>query len=80
MAKVTVVSDKSGSIIATLQNIKGSANAPSLAPLRLADGQQSHEVDVPDQLAALDVVAKLHSTHLIQVKGGAATLVQRGKS
>jgi hypothetical protein len=76
MAKLTVLTDHSGTIIGTFQEGKPSAHAPSFVRIRPRDGQFCHELDVTDKLAAVDSVHLLHSTHRVEVKGGVAKLVE----
>jgi hypothetical protein len=76
MAKITVLTDHSGTIIGTFQEGKSSKDAPSYVRIRPRDGQFLHELDVPDKLAAVDSVHLLHSTHRVEVKGGVAKLVE----
>jgi hypothetical protein len=76
MAKITVLTDHSGTIIGTFQEGKSSKHAPAYVRIRPRDGQFLHELDVPDKLAAVDSVHLLHSTHRVEVKGGVAKLVE----
>jgi len=76
MAKLTVLTDYSGTIIGTFQEGKPSKEAPSHVHIRPRDGQFLHELEVPDKLAAVESVHHLHSTHRVEVKGGVAKLVE----
>ena len=76
MPKVTLVTDNSGNIIGTFQAGPPSKGAPTHVRLRPLEGQQIHEVDVPDKLVGPTVVQNLHATHRIDLEGGSARLVE----
>ena len=76
MTKLIVATDRSGNIIATAQSVKAGKDAPTGLQLRPHGDQQIHQIDVADNLAAVDQVHKLHATHRVEVKGGVATLVE----
>ncbi len=76
MAKITVIADHSGTIVGTFQAGKPSKDAPAHVRIRPREGQQAYELEVADHLAAPDSVHKLHSTHRVDTKGGAAKLVE----
>lgn len=76
MAKLTVLTDYSGNIIGTFQQGKSSKDAPSHVRIRPRDGQFVHELEVPDKLAAVELVHHLHNTHRVEIKGGVAKLME----
>ena len=76
MAKLTVVTDQGGNIVATFQSVKASKDAPGFVRIRPQEGQHAYELEVADKLAAADSVHQLHSTHRVEMKAGVATLVE----
>ena len=76
MAKLTVLTDYSGTIVGTFQEGKSSKDSPTHVRIRPRDGQFVYELEVPDKLAAVDSVHHLHSTHRVEAKGGVAKLVE----
>ncbi len=77
MAKLTVLTDYSGTIVGTFQEKKSSKEAPTHVRIRPRDGQFVYELEVPDKLATVESVHQLHSTHRVETKGGVAKLVEQ---
>jgi hypothetical protein len=76
MAKVFVVSDNAGNIVATAQSGKTSHGVPTMHQIRPRNGQHVHELEIDASLGAPEVIHKLHATHRIEMKGGVAKLVE----
>jgi hypothetical protein len=74
--KLTILTNSVGEIIATFQPKSGDANAPIIR-IEPLDGQIVHEVEVSDNLAKPESVVKLHDTHLVEVIGNTATLIEK---
>jgi hypothetical protein len=39
------------------------------------DGQQIHELELPEHISTIEHVVELHTTHVVRVEGNKATLV-----
>jgi hypothetical protein len=72
---MAVITDHAGNIVGTFQAVRGSKDAPSIVRIRAGAGQRVHELELADNLAAPEVVAKLHSTHRVDMTAQGVRLV-----
>ncbi|GBG36740.1 hypothetical protein [Mycobacterium montefiorense] len=73
--KRLVVSDKSGHIIATGPHPDEKPNSHVMYGFNALDGQQIHELELPEHVRTIEHVVELHTTHVVRVQGNKATLM-----
>ena len=74
---ISLLTDESGRIIATLRPAEAPGNRPTDVHMHPGPGQKVHHVVLPEQLAHLRPLASLHQTHRVEVTGQEAHLVAR---
>jgi hypothetical protein len=75
--KLTIISDRAGRILATSRHAAGGKDAPSGVRIDSQHGQQVHEIEVADHLAAPESIHKLYGSYRVEVIGHTAKLVER---
>ena len=75
--KGTVVTDKSGRIIASAFPVKGHGGAPTYNKVVAEKDHKVHELDVPDDLAKPESAKRLHDEYKLEGAGEKAKLVKR---
>jgi hypothetical protein len=74
--KRLVVTDSSGQIIASGPHPDDLPDAPVRIGFGALDGQQVHEVDLPEYVSTIEHLQELHRTHVVSVDGKEAKLVK----
>lgn len=73
--KRLVVSDENGHIIATGPHPEEKPDSHVMYGFNPLDGQQIHEIELPDHVKTIEHVVELHTTHLVRAEGNKARLV-----
>lgn len=73
--RITVVTDETGRIIATLRPAECPGTRPSNLRMHPRDGQRVHHLDLPAELAHLRSLVSLHHTHRVESAGAEPRLV-----
>jgi hypothetical protein len=76
MKKITVVTDRSGQILATYMPTAPGKDTPKYTFIQPLEGQHVHEVEISDDNAKPEFMLKLHRTHRIELSGRTAKLVE----
>jgi hypothetical protein len=76
---ITIVTNQKGEILGTSQHTTttGTGAAPKDGGIIPLEGQLVHEVEVPANLAEPESIIKLHETHIVDLFGKTAKLVER---
>lgn len=75
--RISVLTDESGKIVATLRPVEAAGNRPTDVHMRVSAGQKVHHVVLPEELTHLRSLVSLHETHRVEVTGQEAHLVAR---
>jgi hypothetical protein len=73
--KRLVVSDNSGHIIATGPHPDEKPDSHVVYGFNALDGQQIHELELPEHIRSIEQVVELHTTHVVRIYGSTARLV-----
>jgi hypothetical protein len=73
--KRLVVSDNSGRIIATGPHPDEKPDGHVRYGFNALDGQQIHELELPEHIRSIEQVVELHTTHVVRIHGSTARLV-----
>jgi|HubBroStandDraft_4_1064222.scaffolds.fasta_scaffold583921_1 hypothetical protein len=74
---ISVLTDESGKIVATLRPAEAAGNRPTDVHITPRAGHTVHHVVLPDELAHLRSLVSLHETHRVDTSGEEAHLVAR---
>lgn len=73
--KRIIVTDESGQIIATGPHPEEESETAVTFGFNALEGQQVHEVELPDHVTTVEYLQELHATHVVKVEGKRAKLV-----
>jgi hypothetical protein len=74
--KITVLTGRDGRIVGTFTPSEPSKDAPKWVGVAPLGEQRVYELEVPERLAKIDMVQKLHESHFVEIVGGTPRLVE----